>query len=461
LAALGGLAGLAIARQAVSVLRQLGRDALPRLDEVGIDPVVLGFAAALTGATAVAFGIAPTLRLARVDPNRSLGQHSRSTTSSHVQGRIRIGLAMAQLGLALTLLTGAGVLLASFHRLQQVDLGVRVHRILTFNLSLPTARYDAARRAALQEELVRRIESIPGVTRASGTSRLPATGEFHSWPTVIESGPLVGTTVPQPLQPQHRTVSGHFFDVFQIPTLAGRVFDEHEDTGTPGRAVVSASFARQFYPGLSFERVVGQRFRFLGNRRREIIGVVGDVVLDVYGTPAHHIYHAHRQFADDRNWALTGAVATDVPPEQILPAVRAQVGSLDPELAVYRTAAMSEVLGRGASRQRFALILIGVFAVVALMLAGLGLYGVLAYTVRQRTQEIGIRIALGATTSQVRALVLRQMTLVLAVGLAVGTGGALALGRWLSSLAFQVSPSDPRILGATALLLALTGLLAA
>ena len=215
---------------------------------------------------------------------------------------------IAQIALALTLLAGAGVLLASFHRLQQVHLGVHVEGILTFNLSLPAVRYDAGRRAAFQEELVRRIETIPGVTKAGSTSRLPVTGDGHSWPTVIESGPLVGTNVPQPLQPQHRTVSGHFFEVFQIPVLAGRVFDEHDDASAPSRAVVSASFARQFYPGLSFDQMVGQRFRFLGNRRREIIGVVGDVALDVYGAPALVVYHAHRQFAGDRNWALAQVI---------------------------------------------------------------------------------------------------------------------------------------------------------
>jgi predicted lysophospholipase L1 biosynthesis ABC-type transport system permease subunit len=224
---------------------------------------------------------------------------------------------------------------------------------------------------------------------------------------------------------------------------------------------VSASFARQFYPGLSLDEVVGQRFRFLGSRRREIIGVVADVALDVYGNSTHHVYHAHRQFADNRNWALTSAVATDVEPEEILPAVRAQVAAIDPELAVYQAAQMAEVLGRGESRQRFALILMGVFAVVALLLAALGLYGVLAYTVRQRAQEIGIRMALGATAAQVRALVLRQAAVVLSIGIIVGTAGAVLLGRWLSSLVFQISPWDPRILFATACLLAVTGLLAA
>jgi putative ABC transport system permease protein len=188
---------------------------------------------------------------------------------------------------------------------------------------------------------------------------------------------------------------------------------------------------------------------------------VGDVTLDVYGTSALVVYHAHRQFAANRNWVLSQVVATRLPPEQILAAVRAAVAALDPELVVHRAAPMTEIVGRGVSRERFALVLMGAFAGVSLMLAALGLYGVLAYTVRQRTPEIGIRMALGATPAQVRALVLRQAAFVVGAGLVVGTAGALVLGRWLSSMVFEISPSDPRILLATALLLTITGVISA
>jgi ABC-type antimicrobial peptide transport system permease subunit len=181
----------------------------------------------------------------------------------------------------------------------------------------------------------------------------------------------------------------------------------------------------------------------------------------VYGAPALVVYHAHRQFARNRNWALSQVVATALPPERILTDVWAAVAGLDPELVVHRPAPLSEVVGREVSRERFALVLMGAFAGVSLMLAALGLYGALAYTVRQRTQEIGIRMALGATAAQVRALVLRQALVALGSGLAVGIAGALVLGRWLSSLLFQVSPWDFRILLATSLLLTITGLVSA
>ena len=462
LAGFGGITGLALAALGVNVLQTLGRDALPRLDSVGFNPVVLLFAAVVTMATALACGVMPALRLARSDPNGALMQQSRSATGTRRQGRLRSGLAAAQLALALALLAGAGVLSVSFYQLTNVDLGFRVDRVLTFDVNLPSVRYDAARRAIFQEDLARRLAAIPGVTAAGGTSRLPATGSFHPWPLYIDTGPLAGTRVPQPQDPQHRTVSGEFFKALSIPVLAGRTFDDRDDASAPMRAVVSANLARIAFPGMPLESVVGQRIAVLGRKNtREIIGVVGDVMIDVYGKPTAAVYSAHRQYAGNRNWALTQVVATDDPPERILPAVRAVVAAIDPELVVYRAAAMTEVVGRGASRERFALVLMGAFAGVSLTLAAIGLYGVLAYTVRQRTPEIGIRMALGATAADVRALVLRQAAIVVGSGLVVGVVGALVLGRWLSSLLFQVSPWDPRILAVTAVLLMITGAVAA
>jgi predicted permease len=388
-------------------------------------------------------------------------QQSRSATGARRQGRLRSGLAAAQLALALTLLAGAGVLSTSFYQLMQVDLGFRVDRVSSFDVNLPSVRYDAERRAGFQEDLAQRLATIPGAFAAGGTSRLPATGSINTWPVSIETGPLAGTRMRQPEQREHRTVSGEFFKALAIPVLAGRTFDARDDASVPMRAVVSANFARIAFPGMPLDDVVGQRIKVLVGGSREIIGVVGDVTIDVYGQPTAGVYSAHRQFARNRNWALTQVVATDVPPESILPAVRAVVAAMDSELVVHRAAALTDVVGRGASRERLALVLMGAFAGVSLTLAALGLYGVLAYSVRQRTQEIGIRIALGATAADIRLAVLRQASVVLGAGLVAGTIGALVLGRWLTSLAFGISPSDPRILLAAALLLTTTGLLAA
>jgi putative ABC transport system permease protein len=462
LAALGGTAGLGLAALGVRVLRTLGRDALPRLDSVGFEPVVLAFAAVVTIATALVSGVLPALRLVKSDPNRALTQQSRSATGTMRQGHVRNGLAAAQLALALALLAGAGVLSVSFYRLMNVDLGFRVTRVLTFDVNLPSVRYDAGRRAAFQEDLARRLMEIPGVTAAGGTSRLPATGSMNTWPLTIETGSLAGTRLSPAQQPEHRTISGDFFKAMAIPLLAGRTFDDRDDERAPMRAVVSANLARMAFPGLPLESVVGQRVAVLTRKNtREIIGVVGDVTVDVYGQPSSAVYSAHRQFASNRNWALTQVVATNEPTDRLIPAVRALVAAMDPELVVYRVGAMDEVVGRGSSRERFALMLMGVFAGVSLALAVLGLYGVLAYTVRQRTQEIGIRIALGATAADVRALVLRQAAIVLSLGVLTGIAGAWMLGRWLSSLLFHTNPWDPRILISTAVLLSITALVAA
>ena len=462
LASLGGLVGLVLATVTVRVLRVLGEGAIPRLKEVGFDPVVLGFGALVTVATAVACGVGPAMRFGRISPVGALRQQSRAT-GSRAQGQLRNMLAAVQLALALTLLIGAGVLLASYYRLQRVDLGFRADRVLTFEVNFPSARYDAGRRAAVTEDLARRLRTIPGVVASGGISFLPATGSYHGWNTSIISGPRAGTAVAarDGFNIQHRTVSGDIFAALEIPVLAGRAFDARDDKRAPSRAVVSANFARTAFPGMPFGAVVGQRVTAGGRPTLEIIGVVGDIALDVYGTSALVVYHPHRQFADNRNWALSHVVATGLPPERILADVRAAISALDPELVVHRAAPMMEVTGQGTRRERFALVLMGAFAGMSLLLAAVGLYGVLAYAVRQRTHEIGVRIALGATAAHIRLTVLWQASFVLGAGLIAGAVGALVLGRWLTSLAFGISPSDPRIVVAAAVVLTTTGLLAA
>ena len=461
LAGLGGLFGLAVAGAGIRLLQRLGREALPRLDDVGIDGTVLLFALAATGLTAVACGTLPVLRLAGAAPVQSLRQQSRSATGGRGLARLRAGLAAAQVALALTLLAGAAILLAGFSRLNQVDLGFRFDRALALEVHLPTARYDAPRRADFQEEIARRFEAIPGVRAAGGISRLPATGNFHPWNTQIRSGPLAGTPLDRArFRLQQRFVSGDAFAALGIPVLAGRVFDARDTASEPLRAVVSANFARTAFPRLPLAAVVGQRIAGNG-QEMPIVGVVGDVALDVYGLPTMIVYRAHRQYADNRNWALTQVVASDRSTVEVLAAVREVVRGMDPELVVHRPTPLADIVGRGASRERFALVLMAAFALVSLGLAIVGLYGVLSYSVTQRTPEIGIRMALGASAAEVRALVMRQAALVVGVGVAAGLAGALLLGPWLSSLAFGVAPSDPALLAAAVSLLAAVAAMAA
>jgi putative ABC transport system permease protein len=463
LAGLGGLVGLLLARVGLEALKALAGDGVPRLDEVRFDPVVLGFALTVTIATAVVFGVAPALRFARIPPIEAMRQQSRSTTGTRAQGRLRSALAAAQLALALTLVVGAGVLVTSFYRLQRVDLGMRVDDVVTFEVNLPSIRYtEADRRVQFQEELARRLRAIPGAVAAGGISFLPATGSYHGWATHILTGPRAGSSVAARFGQhiQQRTVSGDIFGALGTPVLAGRTFDDRDSASAPRRAVVSAGFANAGFPGLPLDAVIGQRVRAAGDEL-EIIGVVGDVAFDVYGTRALTVYHAHRQFADNRNWALMQAIRTALPPEQALQRARSAVAAIDPDLVVHRAAPLSEVVGRGTRRERFTLALMASFAGISVLLAAIGLYGVLAYSVRQRTQEIGIRIALGASVAQVRLEILRHAASVVSAGLLAGTCGALAFGRWLTVLAFEIHPSDPRILFAATALLATTGLIAA
>jgi predicted permease len=458
LAAAGGAVGLGLGVATLNALRSFGGHAIPRLEEVGLDPVILSVTAAVTLLTGLIFGIGPAVRFARMDPNYALHQQSRSASGDRGQGRVRSGLAILQVTFALILLVGAGVLAVSFYSLRQVHLGFRTSGVLTFELTLPSASYDESRRAAFYEQLASRIEAIPGVIKAGGISRLPATGDYHSWWTRALSGPRAGTDFR--IEAQQRVINGDFISALSIPILAGRTFDQRDDASTQPRALVSAHFAQQAFPGLPLEQVVGQRIRVLV-RQLEIIGVVGDVALDARGTVFPAVYQAHRQFAGNRNWGLTQVVSTQLPPEQILAAVRAAVGVLDPQLVVHRAAPLADLLGRGVARERFALVLMAAFAIVAVALAAIGLYGVLAYSVRQRTQEFGIRMAIGATAWHVRGLVLRQAAVVVGVGIALGIGGALLVGRWLSTLVYQTSPYDPRVFVATASLLMMVGLLAA
>ncbi len=459
LACLGGVVGLALAVAGIRMLEALGHGLLPRLNEIGLNTNVLVFALVATAGTAVASGIAPALHLAGTAPIEALRQLSRSSTGTRGLARLRGTLAAAQVALALTLVAGAGVLLLSFQLLQQVDLGVRTEGVLTVEINLPTVRYDTERRVSFQEELAARFVAIPGVTAAGGISRLPATGSFHPWSIRIVTGPLAGTPIERSrFAMQNRVVSGDVFTALGIPLLTGRRFDERDDMRAPFRVVVSANFARAAFPGVPFESVPGQRLS--AGREHEIIGVVGDVALDVYGAPTMVVYRAHRQFANNRNWALTQVVATERSTDELLSAVRREVARLDPELVVHRPATMAEVVHRGTGRERFALVLMGAFAVIALALAAIGLYGVLAYSVRQRATEIGIRIALGATAAQVRGFVFRQAAVVVGLGIVAGLAGALLLGRWLEALAFGIAPTDSRILMASASVLAVVAAVA-
>lgn len=456
LALAGDFAGLLVARGAMSAIVALGSGSIPRLAELHLDPQLLVFSVVIATLCAVGFGMAPALRAARTQPGDVLRDESRGSTGGAGHIRLREWLVVSQVALAFVLLAGAGLLLASARQIGEVDLGVKPADAFVFDLSLPYARYDSTARARTYEEIAKKIEQIPGVIAAGGVSKLPATGSYHSWGTTVLSGPLNGSKDGNG-EAENRVISGDYFKAAGIPLLEGRAFDARDDNVAPDRVIVSASFAKRLFPGIS---ALGQRLES-GGHRSEVIGVVGDVATNAEGAEAAYIYHAHTQFSGDRVWSLTQIVRTAGPPDAVKTNVRQLIASVDPLLVMYRTSPFAEAVGRGEAQRAFTLRILASFALVALALSALGIFGVLSYGVRLRSREFGIRMALGAEAGEVRRMVLRQGLAVAAIGIGAGLCGAVLLSRLMSSLVFRVSTLDPTVLAGSAAFMIVIASLAA
>jgi putative ABC transport system permease protein len=459
LAVAGGAAGLVVAKSGTAALVSLGSASIPRVDSVSFDTRVVVFATAVTLLSALLAGLAPTLGASRAGPGDVLREWSRLSTAGRRSGRARAGLVVAQVALALVLLVGSGLFMASLYRLQQVDLGVRTDDVLTFEVHLPAARYDAQNRARFHEELVRRLGRLPGVQKVGAVSKLPATGSYHGWGALAVTGPLAGME-DESTGAQNRVVAGDYFGALSIPVLQGRTFDARDDADAPQRIVVSRALAERLFPETD---PVGQRILIgMDDTQAEVIGVVGDVAIDPEGTITRYVFHPHRQFAvaANRNWALTYTVAAAVAPETLIPAARRELAALDPRLVLYQPASLAASVGLGTAQRRFTTAVLGSFAAAALALAALGLFGVLSYSVRQRRRELGVRIALGARAADVQRLVLGHGATLAASGIVIGLVVSVALTWVLASLLFEVSPLDPVAFTAAAFILSASALLA-
>lgn len=452
LALAGALTGLVVARAAMSGIVALGSGSIPRLTTLTLEPRLLAFSILIASLSAIVFGLIPALRSARTEPSDVLREQARATTGSGAQGRLRAGLVVSQVALAFVLLVGSGLLLASFNRLQHVDVGVKTDGVFTFELALPDARYDSTARAQLYQELAVQVQRLPGVRAAGGISKLPATGPHNMWGTRALTGPLVGKDEADAHPtPQQRVVSGDYFKALGIELLAGRLFDARDVVGEPHRVVISKSLAERIFPGVD---PIGQRLR-TGGRQCDVIGMVTDVSVDPEGLMRPVVYHAHTQYAGNRNWVLSQVISTTGSVEAIEPLVRRTLASLDPQLVMYRPTTLAEAIGRGIAGRTFTLRILTSFAAVALFLAALGLFGVLSYTVKLRAHEFGIRMALGAESGTIRRMVLRQGLTVTTIGIGIGLLGTVALSRLMATLVFQVSPLDPRVLGGALLFMGL------
>lgn len=456
LALAGDALGLIVARVAMSGIVRLGSGSVPRLITLSLDPRLLAFSVIITTVSAVVFGLTPALRAARTDPIDALRGEDRALAGSRGHNRLRSALVTAQVALAFILMVGAGVLLVSFHRIRSLDLGVDGDRALVFELHLPDARYDSTARALFYEDMAARIARLPGVRAVGGISKLPATGEYHEWGTIPLTGPNVGLK-DAGLGAQQRVVSGDYFRAVGIRILAGRAFDARDAAGTPKRVVVSTSAATRVFPGVD---PIGQRLR-TGGFEWEVIGVVPDVSVNAEGDRQPTIYHAHAQFAGDRNWALTQVVSTTAAPADLVPQIQRIIAERDPQLVMYRPMTLAEAIGAGTAQRKFTLVMLASFAVVAVLLAALGLFGALAYAVKLRSREFGVRMAIGADRGTIRRLVLRQGFVVTVAGIAIGLVGSAGFARVMTSLVFHVRPLDPSVLAGAAGVILAVGAIAA
>jgi len=458
----GGAAGLVLALWGVDALvalipaSQLSQ--MPYLRSLSLSRDVLLFACGLSLLTGVFFGLTPALAASRADLQGALKEGGRGSTVSRGGRRLRDLLVVAEVALALVLLVGAGLLLKSLVTMLNVDPGFETRNLLTLRVALPPSGYSGEGKAAgFYGELLRRVSAVPGVRGAALTDRLPLAGEGGTGTPLI-----IGRSVPASEQTEAhmRNISANYFDVLGIPLVKGRAFNERDDAQAPPVLLVNRTYAERVFPG---EEAVGHRvkFMFTGDMQFEIVGVVGDekvLSLDARTTPV--IYFHAPQDADSAAALVVRTDAAD--PLALASAVRNEVRALDPEVPVFAVQTLEQMVAgsRAAFMRSYPAYLTGVFACVALLLALVGIYGVVSYTVAQRTHEIALRVALGARTRDVLRLVLGHGLLLALGGIAVGAAGALALTRLISGLLFGVSAADPFVYTLVALLLAAVALVA-
>ncbi|HEY2801334.1 MAG TPA: ABC transporter permease [Chthoniobacterales bacterium] len=457
LALIGGLLGTFLAIWGTELLLAIAPASLPRLSEVRIDGGVLVFTVLVALATGLLFGLAPALQSSRLGLSEKLKEGDRGSTAGHV--RLRSGLIVSEVALALMLLIAAGLLIESFAQLARVQPGFNPESVLTFNVALPDNPYrDRAKASAFIQEVVRRIKDLPGVKSAAAGSVLPLSGAEEVDGFEIEGRPKS----PRGQEPtaNFRWVTPDYFRTLQIPLERGRVFTAHDNKDAPAVAIIDQTMARLYFPGVN---PIGQRFAGKDEKKRprprEIVGIVGDVRHESLGAkPAPHIYFPHAQ---EGVGLMTVAVrSAGTQPTALLALVRREVAAVDPNVPIADIRTMKQMVASSVAPWRFTMSLLSAFAGVALLLASVGIYGVLAYSVNQRRREIGIRMSLGAQPRDLLQLFLSQGMRVTLLGIVIGLGGAWAVTRIMRSLLYSVSPTDPLVFLAVPLAFAAIALLA-
>jgi predicted permease len=460
LGTVGGLAGLGLARWGSGTLLTLVPSSLPRQSEVGVDPTVLLFTTGVVLVSTLLVGLVPSLQVAGRDPGRGMRVGGRVGTAGRERHRTNRAIVVFQLSLAAVLLVGAGLLVRSLDAIRTVDPGFRSEGVLTAQIMLPNTRYqDVGTTLAFFDQLQERVESLPRVSSVALSMDHPMQNTWWNGITFLNRPPPEPGESPRGI---FRPVSTGYFSTMGIPLVEGRAFDRADRYDQPGVMVVNQAFVERHFPE---GNPLGERIAFTVGRfiwgseaptEFEIVGVVGDVRFNGLREPSEPAFHIPmHQFPYA---AVKVMVRTSGDPAALAGSLQAEVWELDPDLPVTDIRTMAQVLATAVAQDRFNAILLGAFALAALVLAAAGIYGVLSYTVAQRTSEMGIRMALGAEPGLVLGMVVRDAAAMAGIGLGVGLATSLVLSHFLASLLFGIPTYDPPVLLGVSLLLGLVAL---
>lgn len=455
LAVCGGVAGVILARWGLDSLLALAPTSLPRISEIRLDPTVLFFALALSVGTGLLFGIAPAWLAARADVNEALKQGTRGSTEGGARGRLRSALVVIEVTFALVLLGGAGLLARSFMQLANVDPGFIPENATLMRLSLPQKKYaEKEQQTAFANSLLERMKNLPGVQAAGITHSMPLVSDYVLGFNIEGRPAIAPSDLPST---NYYAVTPDYFRAMGIRLVRGRVFTPQDDAKAPRVAIINETMARQSFPN---EDPIGKRINITNgpDAWREIVGIVGDI--KQYGVDKATSAQSYEPFAQVPFTSINLVVRTNGSPAVMLGSMRPIVYALDKDQPVGIIRPLEEIMSESIARQRFAMLLLTVFSGVALVIAAVGIYGVMAYNVVQRTGEFGIRMALGAQQGDVLRLVLTQGGKLIGLGLGVGLLATLAASYAMRSILFNTSAYDPLTLGTITVLLAAVALVA-
>jgi putative ABC transport system permease protein len=455
LALCGGAAGVLLARWGLDALLALAPTSLPRINEIHLDSGVLLFSLALSVVTGLVFGIAPAWLAARTDMNEALKQGSRGSTEGGARGRLRSALVVIEVTLALVLLGGAGLLARSFMQLANVDPGFNPENATLMRLAVPQKKYpEKEQQTAFANSLLERVKNLPGVQAVGITHSMPLVGDYVLGFNIEGRPAIAPADLPST---NYYAITPDYFRAMGIRLVRGRVFTAQDDAKAPRVAIINEIMARQFFPN---EDPIGKRINITNgpDTWREIVGIVGDI--KQYGVDKATSAQSYEPFAQVPFTSFNVVIRTKGSPAALLGSLRPAVYAVDKDQPVGIIRPLEEIMSESIARQRFAMLLLTVFSGVALVIAAVGIYGVMAYNVVQRTGEFGIRMALGAQQRDVLRLVLTQGGKLIGLGLVIGLLATLAASRAMGSMLFNTSSYDPLTLTSITLLLGAVALVA-